>query len=218
MSSSSLGILGGTFDPVHVGHLRGAIDSRDLLGLERVRFLPASLPPLKAAPGVSAEHRAAMVEMAIEGIPGFHVDRRELHRSGLSYTIDTLREIRREEGTEAPLVFLMGVDSLISLHRWRDWQSLLEEVNIAVLKRPGWQATLDTAIAAWLDQHRVLPEALLESACGGIAVLEQPGLEVSSTDVRAAIDLGRSPRFLLPDPVLEYIHAHGLYHSPSCPS
>lgn len=215
MSSAALGIFGGTFDPIHVGHLRGAIDCRDLLGLEQVHFLPAALPPLKATPGVSAEHRAAMVEIAIADLPGFSVDRREIDRPGMSYSIDTVREIRREAGASKPLVFIMGLDSLRTLHRWRDWQDLLAEVNIAVLKRPGYTASLDPEVSRWLEAHSVPATQLLQHPKGNVAILEQPGLEVSSTAVRAAMGRGRTPRFLLPEPVLEYIALHGLYRSPS---
>lgn len=215
MSSAALGIFGGTFDPIHVGHLRGAIDCRELLDLEQVQFLPAALPPLKATPGVSAEHRAAMVEIAIADLPGFSVDRREIDRPGVSYTIDTVREIRREAGAAKPLVFIMGLDSLRTLHRWRNWQDLLTVVNIAVLKRPGYTASVDPEVSRWLEAHSVSATQLLHHPEGSVAILEQPGLEVSSTAVRAAMGVGRMPRFLLPEPVLEYIAHHGLYRPPS---
>jgi nicotinate-nucleotide adenylyltransferase len=215
VSSAALGIFGGTFDPIHVGHLRGAIDCRELLDLEQVHFLPAALPPLKATPGVSAEHRAAMVEIAIADLPGFSVDRREIDRPGVSYSIDTVREIRREAGVAKPLVFIMGLDSLKTLHRWRNWQDLLTVVNIAVLKRPGYTASVDPEVSRWLDAHSVSATQLLHHPEGGVAILEQPGLEVSSTAVRAAMGVGRMPRFLLPEPVLEYIERHGLYRPPS---
>jgi len=133
----------------------------------------------------------------------------------VSYSIDTVREIRREAGLAKPLVFIMGLDSLETLHRWRNWQDLLTVVNIAVLKRPGYTASVDPEISRWLEAHSVSATQLLHHPEGGVAILEQPGLEVSSTAVRAAMGVGRMPRFLLPEPVLEYIERHGLYRPPS---
>ena len=211
MIGGALGVLGGTFNPVHVGHLRGALDCRDRLGLDAVRMLPASMPPLKATPGVDAEHRSRMLELAVEGIAGLEVDRRELRRPGLSYTVDTLRELRAELGPERPLVFIMGEDALVNLHRWHEWRDLLHFAHIAVLARPFPSQPLDPEVRVWIDSHQVNPARLVEQPSGCLTRLQQPAIDVSSTGLRRALETGADARFLLPDAVLEYIERHGLY-------
>jgi nicotinate-nucleotide adenylyltransferase len=209
----AVGVLGGTFNPVHVGHLRGALDCRDMLGLSTVRLMPASLPPLKATPGVSATHRAKMLDLAVEGTEGLSVDRRELDREGLSYTVDTLRELRRELGVDVAIVFIMGADSLQRLNRWHDWLALLDFANIAVLSRPPGDLQLPGELQSWLAEHEVPPSQLLRQTQGAVSRLVQPGLDVSSSALRLGIAGGRNVSYLLPEGVLEYINEQGLYRS-----
>ena len=213
MSRPAIGILGGTFNPVHVGHLRGALDCRDLLGLDSIRLMPARLPPLKATPGVSAAQRARMLDLAVEGMEGLTVDRRELDREGLSFTVDTLRELRQELGPEVVVVFIMGADSLQRLNRWQDWELLLDHANIAVLSRSPGDLQLPPELQGWLKEHEVPPSQLLNQAEGGVTRLLQPALDISSSALRLAVAGGRNVRYLLPDRVLEYINDHGLYRS-----
>ena len=213
MSRLAIGILGGTFNPVHVGHLRGALDCRDLLGLDSIRLMPARLPPLKATPGVSAAHRARMLDLAVEGMEGLTVDRRELDREGLSFTVDTLREVRQELGPEVVVVFIMGADSLQRLNRWQDWELLLEHANIAVLSRPPGDLQLPPELQGWLEEYEVPASQLLNQTKGAVTRLLQPALDISSSALRLAVDGGRNVRYLLPDRVLEYINANGLYRS-----
>lgn len=208
---TAIGLLGGTFNPIHIGHLRGAIDARSLLGLERVVLIPAGLPPLKETPGVSAGHRARMVELAVDAIPELSVDLRELAREGLSYTVDTLTEWREEVGREASLTFIMGADSVQQLDRWHRWQDLLSLANIAITVRPGCALPTDGVVADWLKAHGVAPESLVDRSAGGVALVQQPAFPVSSTALRASIQAGKNVRFLLPEAVMEYIHAHDLY-------
>ena len=208
-----VGVLDGTFNPVHMGHLRGALDCRDMLGLSSIRLMPAFLPPLKETPGVSAAHRARMLDLAIEDIDGLTVDRRELDREGLSFTVDTLRELREELGPEAVIVFIMGADSLPRLNRWHDWRVLLELTNIAVLSRPSVDLQLPPELQGWWEEHEIPPAQLLKQAKGRVAKLVQPQLDISSSALRLAIEGGRNVRYLLPDRVLEYINGHGLYRS-----
>lgn len=210
---AAVGVLGGTFNPVHVGHLRAAIECRDLLGLDTISLLPASLPPLKAIPGVDAEHRARMLDLAVAGIAGLEVDRRELEREGPSYTIDTLSELRAELGPERPMVFIMGADALANLHLWHSWQDLLNVAHIAVLARPLRALQAGPGVESWLHKHRVEPAQLTTRPFGCLAQLEQPTFDVSSTRLRQALQTGANVRFLLPEPVLEYIDSHGLYRS-----
>lgn len=212
-ASTAVGLLGGTFDPIHIGHLRGALECREKLGLDQVALVPASLPPLKSAPGTSAEHRARMAELAVAGLPWLTVDRRELERPGQSYTVDTLRSFRETLGEAISLTFILGVDSLVSLHRWQEWQHLLELANLAVLVRPGIHGDVRPEVAALLERHAGEPESIASAPRGVCVWLQQNPLQVSSTGIRETLRAGKSVRFLLPDPVIEYISDHDLYSS-----
>ena len=206
----ALGVLGGAFDPVHIGHLRGAIAVREHLGLERVDLLPAAHSPLKDAATVTAADRLAMLEAAVRGVPGLGIDARELAREGPSYTVDTLIELRREVGQVLPLIWIVGTDILPALPRWSRWQQLLELAHLVILERPGADSP-PLAVTQWLDQHRIDQNALLTSAAGGVMTLDQPVLDIASSDIRALLAAGRDPRFLLPDVVMEYIKRHKLF-------
>ena len=206
----ALGVLGGAFDPVHIGHLRGAIAVREHLGLERVDLLPAAQSPLKDAATVTAADRLAMLEAAVRGVPGLGIDARELAREGPSYTVDTLIELRREVGQVLPLIWIVGTDILPALPRWSRWQQLLELAHLVILERPGADSP-PLAVTQWLDQHRIDQNALLTSAAGGVMTLDQPVLDIASSDIRALLAAGGDPRFLLPDVVMEYIKRHKLF-------
>lgn len=208
---TAIGLLGGTFDPIHIGHLRVAIECRERLGLDEVKLLPAATPPLKRSPTLGPEQRAAMVELAIADVPGLTLDTREFGRRGRSYTVDTLVSIRAELGPVIPLVWIMGVDSLEQLDRWHRWRSLLDLVNIAVLQRPGWLRESHGPVAEWLQKHQCHETQLSQQPAGGIALLQQPPLAVSSTAVRAALRERKSLQFLLPTSVIEYITNNDLY-------
>ena len=208
----SIGILGGTFSPIHIGHLRGAIDSRELLHLDEVMLVPAGLQPLKGAPVVSAPHRARMVELAVENVPGLRADLRELTREGQSYTIDTLSELRQELGLGVSLTFIMGTDSLLTLPYWHRWQELLEFANIAIMERPGVELPTEGSLADWLARYRVDHTELAYRPAGAVALLAQPAIAVSSTELRNMIAAGKNARYFLPDAVMEYISAHDLFN------
>jgi nicotinate-nucleotide adenylyltransferase len=209
-SAQALGVLGGAFDPVHIGHLRGAIAVREHLGLERVDLLPAAQSPLKDTATVTAANRLAMLEAAVRGVPGLGVDARELAREGPSYTVDTLIELRREVGQALPLIWIVGTDILPALPKWSRWQQLLELAHLVILERPGSYSP-PLAVTQWLDQHRIDQNALLMSAAGGVMTLDQPVLDIASSDIRTLLAAGRDPRFLLPDVVMEYITQHKLF-------
>ena len=206
----ALGLLGGAFDPVHIGHLRGAIAVREHLGLERVDFLPAAQSPLKDAATVAAADRLSMLEAAVQDVPGLGVDARELGREGPSYTVDTLIELRREVGQARPLIWIVGTDILPSLPKWSRWQQLLELTHLVILARPSADSP-PPAVTQWLDQHRIDQNALLASPAGGVMTLDQPVLDIASSDIRTLLAAGRNPRFLLPDVVMEYIERHKLF-------
>lgn len=209
-NAQALGVLGGAFDPVHIGHLRGAIAVREHLGLERVDLLPAAQSPLKDTATVTAADRLAMLEAAVRGVPGLGVDARELAREGPSYTVDTLIELRREVGQALPLIWIVGTDILPVLPKWSRWQQLLELAHLVILERPGSDSP-PLAVTQWLDQHRIDQNALLTSAAGGVMTLDQPVLDIASSDIRTLLAAGRDPRFLLPDVVMEYITQHKLF-------
>ena len=209
-NAQALGVLGGAFDPVHIGHLRGAIAVREHLGLERVDLLPAAQSPLKDTATVTAADRLAMLEAAVRGVPGLGVDARELARKGPSYTVDTLIELRREVGQAMPLIWIVGKDILPALPKWSRWQQLLELAHLVILERPGSDSP-PLAVTQWLDQHRIDQNTLLTSASGGVMTLDQPVLDIASSDIRTLLAAGRDPRFLLPDVVMEYIKRHKLF-------
>ena len=213
--SSSVGILGGTFDPIHYAHLRLAQEVADALALAQVRFIPASIPPHRATPRVTAADRLEMTRLACAGNTRFVVDDRECRRHGPSYTVDTLRELREELGDGLPLCLLMGVDAFMALHTWSRWETLFHLAHVIVAHRPG--STLDVtgmspALADQFQRRRAAAASQLhESAAGRIWPQTTTPLDISATAIRATISEDRSPRYLLPDSVLDYIHRHTLY-------
>ena len=208
----ALGFLGGAFDPIHVGHLRGAMAVLEYVGLSRIDLVPAAQSPLKDVAHLDAEHRLAMLRLAVAGVPGLGVDARELDRPGPSFTVDTLESIRGEYGADRPIVWIVGTDILPALPKWSRWQQLLELAHLVVIDRPG-AAPPCAEVSGWLTQHLVEPEWLLCHASGGVTLMQQPLLDIASSDIRDLIRTGGSPRFLLPDSVMEYIVRHDLFSS-----
>ena len=209
-SQPPLGFLGGAFDPVHIGHLRGAMAVRDTLNLERVDLIPAAQSPLKDQATVDAVHRLAMLDRAVVGLPGIAVDARELDRTGPSYTADTLAGLRREHGAERTLVWIVGADILATLPQWSRWRELLKFAHLVVMGRPDAEPH-PSEVSAWLAENKIDQAGLLSRPSGGVFTLAQPLLEISSSDIRAMLAAGRDPRFLLPDGVMEYISDHALF-------
>ena len=205
-----LGFLGGAFDPVHIGHLRGAMAVRDTLNLERVDLIPAAQSPLKDQATVDAAHRLAMLKLAVADLKGVAVDARELGRPGPSYTVNTLEGLRHEYGAERPLVWIMGADILSTLPRWSRWRALLDFAHVVVIGRPDAEPH-PSEVSDWLREHKVDKASLLSRPGGGVFTLAQPLLDISSSDIRTMIAEGRDPRFLLPDGVMEYISNHALF-------
>jgi nicotinate-nucleotide adenylyltransferase len=210
-------LYGGTFDPVHNGHLAIARAVRDALGAE-VHLVPAADPPHKGDTHADAEQRAAMLQLAIAGEDGLRVDRRELQRSGPSWTLDTLLDVRAEVGQRQPLVWMVGSDSLLQLNTWHRWRELFDHAHILAVQRPG------SAVDAERIQRRA-PEVyariapiwrdattLAHSPAGGFGVftLEEPR-EESSTELRRRIRSGEPWRSWVPDRVADFIAASGLY-------
>jgi nicotinate-nucleotide adenylyltransferase len=191
--NKSVGIFGGTFDPIHNAHLALAHAALEALQLHELRFIPAGQPWQKANSLSSASDRVAMTALAIQGVPQFVLDRREVERAGPSFTLDTVREL----ATAQPLcnrVLIIGADQYAKLHTWRDWQTLLGLVTLAVANRPGVQSPPDLAVLAFA--HRVVP---------------LPMLDISSTDIRQRVKTGADISALVPTAVARYIETHRLY-------
>jgi nicotinate-nucleotide adenylyltransferase len=216
MAIRPIGILGGTFDPVHFGHLRLAEEMLELARLECIRFMPAGTPPNRDRPKASGRHRGEMVRLAIAEQTSFVLDEREIGRTTPCYTVDTLREMRPELGTVQPLCLLMGGDAFLQLHSWHEWEALFDLAHIVVGSRPGF--TLEERIQGSNEKLRAqyqrrlcAVDALAESPSGGIVELRIPKLEISATLIRSRVAEGRSIRYLLPSAVSEYIYQHNLY-------
>jgi nicotinate-nucleotide adenylyltransferase len=208
-----VGVFGGTFDPVHYGHLRTALELVEQLQLQQLRLMPCAVPPHREPPACAARHRAAMVELAVAGEPRLVCDTRELGREGVSYTIDSLVELRRELGEGHSLCLVMGCDAVLGITTWHRWQELLDWAHVVVIARPGWQLPAAGPVADWLRQHRLADRRpLRERPNGGTLIEELRPLAISSTEIRRLLAAGRSPRYLLPQAVLDYIQSHKLYH------
>lgn len=208
-----IGVLGGTFDPIHYGHLRPAAEASRRLGLDLLRVIPASDPPHRHRPVARAEQRLRMVELAIPEFPGFIADDRELRRAGPSYTVPTLESLRAEIG-DMPLCLLLGVDAFLGLHTWHQWTRLPELAHLVVLSRPGWPLPLPEALPEWARARLDDVAALRTLPAGRLVLLEGASLDISATRIRDMIARGESPPAdWLPAPVWSYIRSHGIYRS-----
>lgn len=194
--SLRLGIFGGTFDPIHVGHLLAAEITHEALDLDRLVFVPARVPPHKRSASASAEHRLRMTELAAADNPHFDVSDVEVRRDGPSYTVDTLRHLREEHPPGTVHYLLMGADSARDLGSWREHEELLRCSTVVVLARPG-------------AHSEELPPAVAENA----RLLATPLMEISSTEIRRRVRDGRTIRYMVTEPVADYIRSQGLYAS-----
>lgn len=204
----AVGILGGTFDPVHVGHLRIALDAREALGLDHVRLIPLADPVHRARPVASNAQRLAMLEAATAGRAELLVDDRELRRDGPSYTVDTLASLRTEL-PDSTLCLLLGDDAFAGFPAWRAPDRILQLANIAVLQRPGHGPANDPAVHRLLYEHQV--DRLQRGAAGQILLCPVTQLEIASSDLRRRIAAGRSIDYLVPMAVNKLIREQGLY-------
>ena len=219
-----LGIFGGTFDPVHFGHLRLAEESADALGLAGVRWIPAGQPTLRGAPTVSAAQRLEMVRLAIAGNPRFELDAAEVESAQPSYTVPTLERLRRPEvcGAQRPLVLLVGADAFAGMGHWHRWMSLFDLAHIAVAHRPGFPidaARLPPELAHVFAQRFCAEPALLaKSPAGCIVPFAMTQLDISATKIRALLSTRLSPRYLMPDGLVAHIQHHHLYSENQLPN
>lgn len=206
-----IGIFGGTFDPIHFGHLRTAFELLQALRLTEMRFMPAGNPPHRDITVATAEERLAMVQAATEGQPGFVVDDREVRREGLSYSVDTMRTLRADF-PERSLCLIVGMDAFLGLPKWHQWRELLELTHVVVAHRPGWRAPSMGPLGELLvDRGTGRINDLHEARAGCIYIHAVTQLEISSTEVRKSIAAGRDPRYLMPDAVRAIIGKTGCY-------
>jgi nicotinate-nucleotide adenylyltransferase len=206
-----MGIFGGTFDPIHYGHLRTAFELLQALKLPEMRFMPAGSPPHRDETVATNAQRLEMVRVAVAAQPGFTVDDRELRKQGPSYTIDTLAELRAEYALR-PLCLVIGMDAFLGLPKWHRWRELLPLAHLVVAHRPGWRAPTAGPLGELLVEHGTLRvRDLHDTVAGRIYIHAVTQLEISSTELRNLIQAGRDPRYLMPDGVCRIIHDSGCY-------
>jgi len=206
-----IGIFGGTFDPIHYGHLRSAFEMLQALDFEEVRFIPCGDPPHRGVTYATAEQRLRLVKLAISGQDGFIADDRELQRGGLSYTVDTLESLRKEFPGRS-LGLIVGMDAFLGLPSWHRWDEILDIGHIVVAHRPGWKAPDIGALGELISNygtHRV--EDLHTATEGYVHIHAVTQLEISSTEIRDLVAAGRDPRFLMPDAVRDEILNFEIY-------
>lgn len=215
LRSVPLGVYGGTFDPVHFGHLRLAEEAADALNLERVRWIPAGRPALKGSPKVSAAQRLEMVRLAIGDNPRFELDASEVETAQTSYTVPTLERLRVEFGNDRPLVLLVGADAFAGMPGWHRWEQLFELAHIGVAHRPGFPVDpgrLPPTLASRFNlRHCDDPAKLAEESAGRIVSFAMTPLDISATKIRAMLSKGHSARYLLPDVLVSHIRNNHFY-------
>ncbi len=208
---SSMGIFGGTFDPIHYGHLRTAFEMLQALRFDEVRFMPCGNPPHRGKTYADAQLRLEMVRVATEAQHGFVVDDRELQRDGPSYSVDTLATLRNEFPLR-PIALMIGMDAFLGLPKWYQWREILQLAHIVVAHRPGWRAPDIGPLGELLADrgtHRI--GDLHQAKSGHIFIHDVTQLEISSTEIRELVAVGRDPRFLMPDTVRDVIEKSGCY-------
>ncbi len=206
-------LFGGTFDPVHYGHLKPVETLANLIGLSRVIVMPNNVPPHRPQPEATSEQRKTMLELAIADKPLFILDERELKHDTPSYTAQTLKAWREEQGPDAPLAFIIGQDSLLTFPTWHDYETILDNTHLIVCRRPGYPLEMaQEQYQHWLDQHLTnTPDDLHQLPAGKIYLAETPWFNISATIIRERLENGEPCDDLMPHAVLDYINEHGLY-------
>lgn len=209
----AIALYGGTFDPIHYGHLRPVEALSGLIGLKEVIWLPNNIPPHRPQPEASSQQRLEMVQLALEPYSSFKVDTRELEKPTPSYTIETLRDFRKEIGDKQPLAFIIGQDSLLSINTWHQWDKLLDVCHLLVCARPGYQTHFEnTQMQTWLTQHQTKQQEDIHCLPSGkIFLADTPLYNISATDIRARHKAGLNCHDLLPNSVEDYIRQQQLY-------
>ncbi|MCT8250425.1 nicotinate-nucleotide adenylyltransferase [Proteus faecis] len=211
--NQAIALYGGTFDPIHYGHLRPVEALSGLIGLKEVIWLPNNIPPHRPQPEASSQQRLDMVRLALEPYSSFKVDTRELEKPTPSYTIETLRDFRLEIGDKQPLAFIIGQDSLLSINTWHQWDELLDVCHLLVCARPGYQTHFEnTQMQTWLIHHQTKQQEDIHCLPSGkIFLADTPLYNISATDIRARHKAGLDCHDLLPNAVENYIRQHQLY-------
>lgn len=210
-SKRAIGILGGTFDPIHFGHLRLALELYQAFDLDHIRLIPCFQPVHRKSPTGSPDERLAMVKRAVAAEPKLKIDECEIKRKGPSYTIDTLQEIRKKM-PQSPICILIGIDAFLGFTSWHRWQDILDHAHLIVAHRPNYHLPHAGIVAKLIRERLVEDAALIHKKMGGSIFLHPiTPLEISATDIRKQIAMGKNPRFLLPDNVFEYIKKRGIY-------
>lgn len=209
-----IGILGGTFDPIHYGHLNPARDLLNEAGFEEIRFMPSAVPPHRESPVASAQQRLAMVRLAIRNEPGFSVETCEMDRPGPSYMVDSLGMLRSGLDTDTPLVLIMGQDAFSGLPGWHRWQLLTDYAHLLVTERPGYERVLRSDLRDWLASRELRDvHALRATPSGGVLFMQQALVDISSTRIRDRLRDGQAIEGLVPEAVNDYILSEGLYRA-----
>lgn len=210
-----IGVYGGTFDPVHYGHLRPALEILEDFALSQIRFIPCGQPPHRTPPHATPAQRLLMLQRAIEGVEGFVTDAREIERSGPSYMIDTLRSLQADLPGE-PLCLILGMDAFAAFHTWHDWQGILGLCNLLVMHRPEFepvQVIKSPALKQLLAENQVQTQsAFSEHFPGKLIFHPVTQLDISSSRIRELVKQQGQLRFLLPDSVIDVIEQQGIYH------
>ena len=206
-----IGMLGGTFDPVHIGHLRSALEVAESYALDQLLLIPSARPPHRATPQDSAQQRLAMVQLAVAGVDLLSVDDRELRRDKPSWSIDTLLSLRAELDEQDQLLLILGWDAFCGLPSWHRWDELLEHCHILVLQRPDADIEAPQALRDLVAAKSVSGPQTLQGPSGQIAFVWQTPLAISATQIRHLLATQRCVRYLVPDAVFNYIYAHRLY-------
>ena len=210
-SEQRIGVMGGSFNPVHYGHLRVARDVKQRLRLDHMFLMPAGQSPLKEEHSVTAHHRVAMLNAALQAFPELELDCREINRAGPSFTVDSLSELREEFGNGACLYFVIGDDCLPALHLWRQWRDLTAHANLIVTKRPGQFPLPAREVSEWCRETEVDLDTIDAMACGGLACVECALVDISSTELREGLNRNEGLEQVIPDAVIEYINHQKLY-------
>ena len=211
-SNMSVALFGGTFNPIHFGHLSLADNLVDYLQVESLRLMPCAIPAHRESPSVSAEHRMVMLELATAKNSAMIADDLELKRANTSYSIDTLELVRQDIGAKIPLFLCLGIDALLAINSWHRWTELLNYCHIVACSRPNYQLPKDGALAHWIGQYLCndLSE-LKKQSHGYLHLCKIPPLDISSTAIRDSIKCGKNIDYMTSKPVVNYIKQHSLY-------